>query len=334
MIISKTPLRCSFFGGGTDFHDYYENSRFGYGSTISTALDMYVYITVNRNFNNQIRLCYSGNELVNSVEEVKHNIIREALKLVGIESGIEIFYSADIPLSSAGIGLASSSALAVGVLNALHAYKGEFVSPEQLAKEACHIEIDCLGQKIGIQDQYAVAYGGFKRYRFNRDSSVTVMPVICDYENQIKLENNLMLFFTGLTRDSRKILSEQTQTISEKMAMLDGLTETVDRTYESLMAGRIDDWGRELDKAWEVKKKFAGGVSNPLIDEMYSAAQRSGALGGKILGAGGGGFLLLYVPEDKQASVRQALAGYREVPFHFEPQGSHIIFFDGEEKYK
>ena len=334
MIISKTPLRCSFFGGGTDFHDYYENSRFGYGSTISTALDMYVYITVNRNFNNQIRLCYSGNELVNSVDEVKHNIIREALKLVGIESGIEIFYSADIPLSSAGIGLASSSALAVGVLNALHAYKGEFVSPEQLAKEACHIEIDCLGQKIGIQDQYAVAYGGFKRYRFNRDSSVTVMPVICDYENQTKLENNLMLFFTGLTRDSRKILSEQTQTISEKMAMLDGLTETVDRTYESLMAGKIDDWGRELDKAWEVKKKFAGGVSNPLIDEMYSAARRSGALGGKILGAGGGGFLLLYVPEDKQASVRQALAEYREVPFHFEPQGSHIIFFDGEEKYK
>lgn len=328
MIISKTPLRCSFFGGGTDFHDYYENSRFGYGSTISTALKMYVYITVNKNFNHQIRLCYSGNELVNHVDEVKHNIIREALKLVGIESGIEIFYSADIPLSGAGIGLASSSALAVGVLNALHAYKGEFVGPEQLAREACHIEIDCLGQQIGIQDQYAVAYGGFKRYRFNQDSSVTVMPVICDLGRQKALEENMMLFFTGLTRDSRKILSEQTQTIGDKMQMLDGLTETVDRMYQCLSSGELDQWGMELDRSWQVKKQFAGGVSNPVIDEMYTQAKQAGALGGKILGAGGGGFLLLYVPLDRQETVRKALSEYREVPFNFEPQGSHIIFFD------
>ncbi|MCI8477019.1 MAG: GHMP kinase [Oscillospiraceae bacterium] len=328
MIISKTPLRCSFFGGGSDFHDYYENSRFGYGSTISTALDMYVYITVNRNFNHQIRLCYSGNELVNHVDEVKHNIIREALQLAGIESGIEIFYSADIPLSSAGIGLASSSALAVGVLNALHAYKGEHVSPEQLAKEACYIEIDRLGQQIGIQDQYAVAYGGFKRYRFNRDGSVTVMPVICEKARQKKLEDSLLLFFTGLTRDSRKILDEQTQTISEKMAMLDGLTETVDRVYDALVTGQLEEWGSELDRTWKVKKQFAGGISNPVIDGMYDAARQAGALGGKILGAGGGGFLLLYVPIDRQPAVRQVLRDYREVPFHFEPQGSHIIFSD------
>ena len=328
MIISKTPLRCSFFGGGTGFHDYYENSRFGYGSTISTALKMYVYITVNENFNHQIRLCYSGNELVNHVDEVKHNIIREALKLVGIESGIEIFYSADIPLSGAGVGLASSSALTVGVLNALHAYKGEFVGPEQLAKEACHIEIDCLGQQIGIQDQYAVAYGGFTRYRFNQDSSVTVMPVICDLERRGQLEKNLMLFFTGLTRDSRKILSEQTQTIAEKMEMLDGLTETVDRMYQCLFSGELDQWGVELGRSWQVKKQFAGGISNPMIDDMYVKARQAGALGGKILGAGGGGFLLLYVPQNRQKAVREALSEYREVPFHFEPQGSHIIFSD------
>lgn len=328
MIISKTPLRCSFFGGGTDFHDYYENSRFGYGSTISTALKMYVYITVNENFNNQIRLCYSGNELVGHVDEVKHNIIREALKLVGIESGIEIFYSADIPLSGAGIGLASSSALAVGVLNALHAYKGELVGPEQLAREACHIEIDCLGQQIGIQDQYAVAYGGFKRYRFNQDSSVTVMPVICDLGRRKQLEESLLLFFTGLTRDSRKILSEQTQTIAEKMKMLDGLTETVDRMYQCLSSGELDQWGVELDRSWQVKKQFAGGISNPMIDDMYAKARQAGALGGKILGAGGGGFLLLYTPPERQETVRKALSEYREVPFRFEPQGSHIIFSD------
>lgn len=329
MIISKTPLRCSFFGGGTDFHDYYENSKFGYGSVISTSLDIYVYITVNTNFDNKIRLCYSGNELVDRVDEVKHNIIREALKLVGIERGIEIFYSADIPLSGAGIGLASSSALAVGVLNALHAYKGEYVTPEQLAQEACYIEIERLGQQIGVQDQYAVAYGGFKRYRFNQDGSVTVLPVICDKEVLRTLEGNLMLFFTGLTRDSRKILSEQTQTIAEKMAMLDGLVETVDRVYNQLVTEKLDQWGVELDQAWTVKKKFASGVSTPLIDDMYSRAKAAGALGGKILGAGGGGFLLVYVPESKRASVREALKDFRKVDFRFEPQGSHIIFADG-----
>ena len=163
MIVSKTPLRASLFGGGSDFKEYYENSELGYGSVLSAALDLHVYITVNKKFDDMIRVVYNGNELVHSVDEVKHNIIREALRLVGIHKGIEVIYTADIPLSGAGIGLASSSALAVGVLNALHAYKGEFVSAKQLAQEACHIEIECLGQRIGIQDQYAVAYGGFNR---------------------------------------------------------------------------------------------------------------------------------------------------------------------------
>lgn len=328
MIISKTPLRCSFFGGGTDFHDYYENSRFGYGSVISTALDMYVYITVNRKFDSKIRLCYAGNELVDHVDEVKHNIIREALKMVGIESGIEIFYSADIPLSGAGIGLASSSALAVGVLNALYAYQGKHVSQDALARQACKIEIEKLGQQIGIQDQYAVAFGGFNRYRFNRDGSVTVMPVICSKEVLEKLQSRLMLFFTGLTRDSRQILSEQTKTIEEKRVMLDGLVETVDRVYGDLSLDRLDRWGYELDQAWQIKRQFAAGVSNPVIDGMYTAAKEAGALGGKILGAGGGGFLLLYVPEERQSAVGEALKDYRKIDFGFEPQGSRIIFSD------
>ena len=328
MIISKTPLRCSFFGGGTDFHDYYESSRFGYGSAISTALNMFVYITVNRKFDEKIRLCYAGNELVNHVDEVKHNIIREALKMVGLENGIEIFYSADIPLSGAGIGLASSSALAVGVLNALYAYQGKHVSPDFLAKQACKIEIERLGQQIGVQDQYAVAYGGFNRYRFNQDGSVTVMPVICQKETIHALESRLMLFYTGLTRDSRNILAEQTRTISDKQAMLDGLVETVDRVYGDLTPERLDRWGQELDRAWQVKKQFADGVSNPVIDGMYTSAMEAGALGGKILGAGGGGFLLLYVPLERQAAVTEALREYRKVDFAFEPQGSRIIFSD------
>ena len=328
MIISKTPLRCSFFGGGSDFHDYYEHSRFGYGSTISTALDMYVYITVNRNFDGKIRLCYSGNELVDSVDQVKHNIIREALKLVGIEDSIEIFYSADIPLSGAGVGLASSSALAVGVLNALYAYLGQYVTPDFLARQACKIEIEKLGQRIGIQDQYAVAFGGFHRYRFHADGSVAVMPVICGDGVKVALQSRLMLFFTGLTRKSGIILKEQAAGIDEKMDMLDDLVQTVDRSCAHLTMGSLDEWGYELDRTWSIKKQFAGGISNPAIDAMYEAAKGAGALGGKVLGAGGGGFLLLYVPEGNQAAVRSSLSAYREVSFTFEPEGSHIIFSD------
>lgn len=328
MIISKTPLRCSFFGGGTDFHDYYENSCLGYGSTISTALDMHVYITVNRSFDHKIRLCYRDNEWVDRVDDVKHNIIREALRLVGIEDGIEIFYSADIPLSGAGVGLASSSALAVGVLNALYAYLGQYVTPDFLARQACKIEIERLGQRIGIQDQYAVAYGGFNRYRFNSDGSVDVMPVICNHDTKEALEKRLMLFFTGMTRKSGKILSEQAEKIERKMNMLDDLVRTVDRSAEMLTMERMDEWGAELDRTWAIKKQFAGGISNPVIDGMYQSARSAGALGGKVLGAGGGGFLLLYVPEACQDAVRNALADYREVGFHFEPQGSHIIFSD------
>lgn len=328
MIISKTPLRASLFGGGSDFKAYFESSELGYGSVLSAALDMHVYITVNQKFDDMIRVVYNGNELVHSVDEIKHNIIREALKIVGIEKGIEIIYMADIPMSSAGIGLASSSALAVGVLNALHAYKGEFVTPEQLAREACHIEIDCLGQRIGIQDQYAVAYGGFNRYRFMNDGSVSVTPGLISSATREKLFSNLMLFFTGNTRDSRKILREQSDSIEEKRKSLDELVRTVDNVYENLAKGNIDSIGAELDRTWQIKKRFAGGISTGEIDDMYNYAKDAGALGGKILGAGGGGFMLLYVPENSQTVVRKALKLYKEVPFKVDYQGSRIIFVD------
>ena len=328
MIISKTPLRASFFGGGSDFKDYIRTSRLGHGAVLSAGLNMHVYITVNKKFDDKIRVVYSGNELVDHVDEVKHNIIREALKLTGNTHGIEIIYMADIPLSGAGVGLASSSALAVGVLNALHAYNGEFVTPDQLAREACHIEIDLIGQAIGIQDQYAVAYGGVNRYYFNSDGSVCVTPVVGAQDTLDALKDNLKLYFTGNTRDSREIFKEQNATRKDKTAMLDDLVQTVDRAYEWLSRGELDSWGHELDRTWNIKKQFASGVSNPDIDDMYMTARDAGALGGKILGAGGGGFMLLYVPADAGESVRNAMSAYREVPFDFDMQGSRIIFVD------
>ena len=213
MIISKTPLRASFFGGGSDFKDYYENSRFGFGEVLSTALNMYVYITVTKKFDDQIRVCYSQNEIVDSVDQVKHNIIREALKMAGITKGIEIIYTADLPLATAGVGLASSSAIAVGTLNALLAYKGVYASPEQLARMACELEIERLSNPIGIQDQYAAAYGGFRRYRFFSDGSVGVEPLIASRETMRRLSASLMLFYTGVTRNSSVILYYNNYTI-------------------------------------------------------------------------------------------------------------------------
>ena len=328
MIISKTPLRASLFGGGSDFKAYYEKSSIGYGSVLSAALDMHVYITVNKKFDDKIRVVYSGNELVDNIDELKHNIIREALKLTGITKGIEVIYMADIPLSGAGIGLASSSALAVGALNALHAYKGEYVTPSKLAEEACHIEIDILGQRIGIQDQYAVANGGFNRYRFMNDGSVNVAPLITSDKSKKELYNNLMLFFTGNTRDSSKILSEQSNNIENKRKMLDDLVSTVDNVYNEINSGNIDFVGSELNRTWQIKKTLSSGISNENIDNMYNLARNAGALGGKVLGAGGGGFMLLYVKDNNKDNVRLALNDYREVPFSVDSEGSRIIFAD------
>lgn len=326
MIISKTPLRMSFFGGGTDFADYYKNSRYGYGTVISTALDMYVYIMVCKRFDDKIRVCYTINEFVDSVDEIKHNIIREALKMLGIEKGIDIVYSADIPLSSAGIGLASSSALAVGVLNALHAYKGEHVSPEVLAREACEIEITRLKNPIGVQDQYAAAYGGFRKYKFHRDGSVTNEMVVCKQEVLRELQKNFMLYFTGMTRISSNILTEQKAHIYDREKVLDAMVEMVQTAEDALAEGNVNKIGVMLDEAWNLKKQMSSGISNFLIDEMYAKAKAAGAVGGKILGAGGGGFMLLYVPQEKQEAVREAMSGYKETQFGFETEGSRIIF--------
>lgn len=326
MIISRTPLRASFFGGGSDLSNYYQHCAGGYGAVLSTAIDMYIYITVNRKFDDQIRVSYSKTEIVDSVDEIEHNIIREALKIAGIEKGIEIVYMGDVPLGSTGVGLASSSALAVGVLNALFAYQGQAVSAEFLAQKACEIEINRLQNPIGKQDQYAVAYGGFNHYRFNSDGTVFVNPLICRSEIKEELQHNLMFFYTNVTRISSHILAEQRENIPQRMANLDRMTQMSYEAEHLLQKNALDDFGALLDEAWNLKKKLANSISDSSIDEMYEKARKAGALGGKILGAGGGGFMMLYVPENYQQPVRDALSAYKERQVAFEPEGSKIIY--------
>ncbi len=323
MIISRTPLRMSFAGGGSDIAAYYKT---GFGAVVSSALDRYVYITINRKFDDLIRVSYSQTEIVESVDELQHNIIRECLRMVGIEKGVEIVYMGDIPLGSAGTGLGSSSSLAVGVLNALYAYKGEHVSAERLAREACEIEIDILKSPIGKQDQYIAAYGGLQNIRFNRDESVFVDPVICQRKTKELLNDRLMLFYTGTMRASSSILTEQKRNTSANLHHLDELVRLAKELREVLVKDDLSRFGEILHSGWLVKTQLASNVTNPQIDEYYARAKRAGATGGKILGAGGGGFLLIYCENGKQSSVRCALSELKESPFGFEPQGSKIIY--------
>ena len=323
MIISRTPMRISFAGGGSDLAVYY---RRGYGSVVSTAIDKYIYITVNKKFDDLIRVSYSKTEMVKSVDEMEHNIIREALIKVGIDRGVEIVYMGDIPLGSAGVGLGSSSSLAVGVLNALYAYKGQHVSAEKLAREACEIEIEILGNPIGKQDQYVAAYGGFNYIRFNNDESVFVDPVICKMEIKEQLNKRLLLFYTGLERVSSHILEEQRGNIDNNNEFLDEIVKLSDSLRETIVNNGSSTVGKYLHQGWEYKKQLASKITNSIIDEYYERARNAGAVGGKILGAGAGGFLLLYCDKDNQKQVRSALSDLKEAPFRFEPQGSKIIY--------
>jgi len=323
MIISRTPLRISFAGGGSDLAEYYQT---GFGAVVSTAINKYIYITVNRKFDDLIRVSYSKAEMVDSVDKVEHNIIREALKLVGVTKGVEVVYMGDIPLGTAGIGLGSSSALAIGVLNALYAFQGRHVSAERLAQEASSIEIDILKHPMGKQDQYISAYGGFNYIQFNADESVFVDPVIYKKETKKKLNDHLMLFYTGIERRSSDILSEQQKKTALNLDIIKKMVELARRLQEDLVNNRIDSLGEILHEGWLLKTKLASGITNSVIDGYYAKARKAGAVGGKILGAGAGGFLLLYCPEKNQDKVRKALKDLKESPFKFEPQGSKIIY--------
>jgi len=326
MIISKTPFRVSLAGGGSDFAEYYRHKP---GTVISLALNRHMYVTANRRFDRSIRVSYTQTEIVDEVDQLQHELIREALKMTGMTSGVEVTTIADLP---AGIGLGSSSTLTVGVLHALYALKGEWHSPGDLADRACQIEIDILKRPIGKQDQYIAAFGGVQEIRFNSDGSVFVHPIICPCDCRKELADRLMLFYTGIQRDAGAVLAEARRQMVESAdtrTLIDGLVALADEVRASLTGMQVNRVGPLLDAGWRLKKQMASGVSSGHLDELYATALAAGADGGKISGAGGGGCLLLFVQAGAQPAVRAAMldAGLREVPCALDPEGSRIVHY-------
>ncbi len=323
MIVTRTPFRISFAGGGTDLRAFYSMEP---GAVTSTAIDKYMYITVNRRFDRTLRIGYSRTEIVEEVDQIAHPIVREALKFCGIERQIEVTSVADIP---AGTGVGSSSSFTVGLLAALHAFKGETVTPEQLADEACEIEIHRLGKPSGKQDQYIAAFGGMEHIRFNPDESVVVKPIRCAEKVRERLQRNLLLLFTGKLRNAGDVQRVQQERTLEVIDNLRRLRELAEETAEVLRKGEnLAEVGRILHEGWQLKKSINPDSTSPEIDGCYEKALHAGAVGGKLLGAGGGGFLLLYCGDNSRDKVREALGELQEVPFRFEPEGAKVVYRD------
>ena len=326
MIITKTPLRISFFGGGTDYPAYYEAHG---GEVLSTSIDQYVYLTVSRLnplFEHRIRVAYSRTELVREVAEIEHPSVRGCLRHLGLESGLEISVTADLP---ARTGLGSSSAFTVGLLHALHAQRGELLSREALAREAIHVEQKVIGERVGSQDQVGTAIGGFNRIHFSKDAGFSVEPLPLPDERRRALQHRLLLYFTGLARYAEDILDEQCERVNDNLATLARMRGHVAEATRIVCnpAGDLDDFGRLLDEGWRLKRSLSSKVSNSSVDAAYAAAKRVGALGGKLLGAGGGGFLLLYAAPDAHESIAAALPSLTRVPFSFENGGTQLIYY-------
>ncbi len=320
MIVVQTPLRVSFLGGGTDFAQFYRREE---GCVLSTAIDKYIYVIIKRRFDARIRVAYTRTEMVDRLDDIQHDLVRESLRLAGIDRQVELATMGDIP--SEGSGLGSSSTVTVGCLNALYTYKGEAHTAGDLAEQACSIEIGTLGRPIGKQDQYIVAYGGLRFIRFLEDDTVAVERVALEPDAERRLTRSLMLFYTGMTRDASSILREQVARTRSHLSVLRELKALAWEGRRSLERGAPDDLGRLLHEGWLLKRCLAHTISNPAIDAMYERARRAGALGGKISGAGGGGFLLLYVPIERQDAVRRALRGLRELPCGLEPDGTKVV---------
>jgi D-glycero-alpha-D-manno-heptose-7-phosphate kinase len=321
MIISKTPLRISLIGGGTDLKDFYQKNL---GHVISTTIDKYIYVIIKERFDDLIVLHYTENEIVDEVDKIKHELIREALVKVGITKGIEIITLADIP--SKGTGLGSSSTLTVGLLNALYTYKGIQPTEEKLAREACEIEIDILKKPIGKQDQYIAAYGGLKKFTFLNNENVDIKSFNVSGNERRILGSNLTLHYTNIIRDANSILEKQKKNIETKNKELILISGFVDNVELAIEERDFNEIGIMLKKSWDAKKLLSDNISNNVIDEMVDKAMNNGATGCKIAGAGGGGFLLSYVPREKQDNYRKAMAEYKELPFMIDPFGSRIIF--------
>ena len=320
MIIIQTPLRVSFFGGGTDFPAFFREEG---GAVISTAIDKYIFVNIKQRFDDLLRVGYTRTEMVECVDEIQHELIREAFRMVGLTKRIEITTMGDIP---SGSGLGSSSTVTVGSLHAMYTYLNLPVDPEKLAREACQIEIDILKKPIGIQDQYIAAYGGLRFFEFSTDGTVCNELIRLSPTAQTRLNENLLLFFTGVTRPAEKILVEQKNNIHARKQVLTELKQMAYAARDELKKGNVDVIGELLHHSWLLKKQLASGISNTSIEAMYDTAIQAGASGGKITGAGGGGFLMLYCPLEKREKVRAALDGLREIPIRLEPDGSKVIF--------
>jgi D-glycero-alpha-D-manno-heptose-7-phosphate kinase len=325
VIISQTPYRVSFAGGGTDLPAFY--SAAGFGAVLSVAVQRHMYVTVHERCEPNIRVAYSRTEIAGAVSELQHTIVREAMRITGAGPFLEITTIGDVP---AGTGMGSSSALAVGILNALHASQGRVIGRHQLAEEACRIEIDILGKPIGRQDQYAAAFGGFNYIRFNDGHTVDVEPVPCDAERLAELERWVLLMYTNQKRDADSILGKQSAGTGDKMAVLRKMRDLAEAMRVAISGrGDLDTFGKLLHEGWELKRSLGFGISDPKIDGWYEAARKAGAVGGKLLGAGGGGFLLLMAPPERHAAIRAVLDHPRELSFQVDRLGSRIIFISG-----
>lgn len=325
MIISRTPLRMSFVGGGSDIRSFYSKHK---GAVLSTAIDKYIYVNVNKKFDSGIRVGYAKNEEVESLCQIEHPLVRAGLHFLDIDGGVEITTIADIP--SKGTGLGSSSSFTVGLLNALSAFKGRYVSSDNLGRDSCKIEIDICGEPIGKQDQYAAAFGGFNFIEFCPDDSVVVSPLICDPLVVKEIESNILLFYTGVTRSASSLLKQQSEEVSADEKKFENLVRMVDMAYDlrdELQRNNINAFGEILHENWVLKKSLTDGISTSFIDDWYDAARKAGAIGGKILGAGAGGFLMVYAPKERHQAIKFALPGLRPIPIAFEPLGSRIIFY-------
>jgi D-glycero-alpha-D-manno-heptose-7-phosphate kinase len=321
MIITRTPLRVGLVGGGTDLPDYYREHG---GRVLNAAIDKYVYVVVKQRFDDDIYVNYSSKEIVSRVEDLQHELVREALHMTGIRGGVEITTLSDIP-SSGGSGLGSSSAVTVGLLQALFTYQGRQLTAEELADRACAIEIDRCRKPIGKQDQYAAAYGGVCDIRFGPGDGVVVDQLALTPQIRRKVQEELLLFFTGVTRSANSILSEQTANIADRLPQLHQLRDLAGDAATGLRDGDVDALGVAMNKSWAAKRELASGVSTSQIDEAVEAAISAGATGAKVTGAGGGGFLLVVCPLESQRRVREQLVHLRELPINIEPFGSRVI---------
>lgn len=327
MIITRTPFRISFFGGGTDYPDWYRENG---GAVLATTIDKYCYVSCRKLppfFDHKHRIVYSYIENVNNNDEIKHPVVKELLNWFNIMEGLEIHHDGDLPARS---GIGSSSSFTVGLLNALHGMHGSMASKNELAKTAIHIEQDLIGENVGSQDQVSAAYGGFNKIKFISNDEITVTPVMIPLQRFEELHNHLMLFFTGVSRNASEIAQSKIRNIKNRKIELNQMYKMVDESIFILqnMSEPIETFGKLLDKSWHYKRELSDLVSSTEIDEIYTTAKTAGALGGKILGAGGGGFILFFAPPNKHKTICKKLSKLIYVPFNFEYTGSQVVFYN------